>query len=106
MLNRVLAYPIERQYSDVHRPEVLAPSPPPSDGGDDDDNDPARRRRRVRPPSPPPSSGPAGRDASCHGGSRRGSIMNQVESSVRGRSHVAHSQAACSQPLAMGSKEV
>ena len=32
--------------------------------------------------------------------------MNQVESSVRGRSHVAHSQAACSQPLAAGSKEV
>ena len=105
-VKRVLAYPIELQYSDVHRPKVLAPSPPPSDGGDDDDNDPARRRRRVRPPSRPPSSGPTGRDASCHGGSRRGSIMKQVESSVRGRSHVAHSQAACSQPLAAGSKEV
>jgi hypothetical protein len=79
----------------------LAPSPPPSDGGDDDDNVPARRRHRVRSPSPPPSSGSAGRDASCHGGSRQGSFMKQMESSVRGRS-----QATCPQPLAAGSKEV
>jgi hypothetical protein len=32
--------------------------------------------------------------------------MKQVESFVRGRSHVAHSQAACSQPLVAVSEEV
>ena len=74
-IKRVLAYPIEPQYSDVHRPEVLAPSPPPSDGGDVDDNDPTRHRRHVRPPPPLPIFGPAGHDALCHGGSRWESIM-------------------------------